>query len=151
MRSAVQKSGGREVDAIGDEFFAAFEHTRDAVDAAIAIQRAVRGHAWADGADVRVRIGVHTGRPTLGDTGYLGLAVHTVARVCTSAHGGQIVISSAVREAIGVALPDGIVAQSLGAWRLSGLRTSMELLQIHADGLVDEFPPVRPVALAKAP
>jgi class 3 adenylate cyclase len=151
MRSAVQKSGGREVDAIGDEFFAAFAHTRDAVDAAIAIQRAVRGQAWADGADVRVRIGLHTGRPTLGDTGYLGLAVHTVARVCTSAHGGQIVISAAVREAIGGTLPDGIVAQSLGAWRLSGLRTSMELLQIHADGLVDEFPPVRPVALAKAP
>jgi class 3 adenylate cyclase len=100
---------------------------------------------------VRVRIGGHTGRPTLGETGYLGLAVHTVARVCTSAHGGQIVISSAVREAVGGALSDGIAVQSLGSWRLSGLRTSLELLQIRADGLLDEFPPVRPVALARAP
>lgn len=151
MRSAVQKAGGREVDAIGDEFFAAFERTGDAVDAAVAIQRAVRGHAWADGVEVRVRIGIHTGRPTLGETGYLGLAVHTVARVCTSAHGGQIVISSAVREAVGDVLPDGVAVQSLGSWRLSGLRTSMELLQLRADGLLDEFPPVRPVALAKGP
>jgi class 3 adenylate cyclase len=150
LRSAVQKAGGREVDATGDEFFAAFEGTLDAVDAAVAIQRAVRGHAWADGAEVRVRIGVHTGRPTLGDTGYVGLAVHTVARVCTSAHGGQIVITSAVREAAGDALPHGVAVFSLGSWRLNGLRTSTELFQVRADGLLDAFPPVRPVALAEA-
>jgi class 3 adenylate cyclase len=148
MRAAVQKAGGREVDAIGDELFAAFERAPSAVGAAVAIQRAVRDHAWADGAQVRVRIGVHTGRPTLGETGYLGLAVHTVARVCTSAHGGQIVISSAVREAIGESLLDGVAFESLGSWRLSGLRESMELLQIRADDLLHDFPPVRAVALA---
>jgi class 3 adenylate cyclase len=148
LRAAVQRAGGREVDARGDELFAAFERPAAAVHAAVAIQRGVRGHPWADGIEPRVRIGVHTGRPTLTETGYFGLAVHTVARVCTSAHGGQVVISSAARDALGRALPDGIALRSLGTWRLSGLRESMELLQVRADDLLDDFPPPRSVALA---
>jgi class 3 adenylate cyclase len=148
LRAAVQRAGGREVDARGDELFAAFERAASALDAAVAIQRGVRAHAWTDGIELRVRIGIHTGRPTLAETGYIGLAVHTVARVCTSAHGGQIVISSATRDALGKSLPDGVALNSLGTWRLSGLRESVELLQVSADDLPDDFPPPRPVALA---
>jgi class 3 adenylate cyclase len=148
MRAAVQKAGGREVDAVGDELFAVFERAPSAVDAAVAIQRAVRHHAWGNGTELRVRIGIHTGRPTLAETGYLGLAVHTVARVCTSAHGGQIVISSATLQAVGSSVPDGIALKSLGSWRLSGLKQSMALLQVRGDDLLDDFPPVRAVALA---
>jgi class 3 adenylate cyclase len=147
LRSTVQRAGGREVDARGDELFAAFERAAFALDAAVAIQRGVRDHPWVDGIELRVRIGIHTGRPTLAATGYVGLAVHTVARVCTSAHGGQIVISSAARDALGGSLPDGVALKSLGTWRLNGLRESMELLQVRAADLLDDFPPPRPVAL----
>jgi class 3 adenylate cyclase len=148
LRAAVQHAGGREVDARGDELFAAFGRPASAVDAAVAIQRGVRSHTWADEVELRVRIGIHTGRPTLAETGYIGLSVHTVARVCTSAHGGQIVISSAARDALGSTLSDGIALKSLGTWRLSGLRESMELLQVGTADLPDDFPPPRPVALA---
>jgi class 3 adenylate cyclase len=151
LRSTVQRAGGREVDARGDELFAAFERPAFALDAAVAIQRGVRDHPWPDGIELRVRIGIHTGRPNLAATGYVGLAVHTVARVCTAAHGGQIVISSAARDALGGSLPDGIALKSLGTWRLNGLRESVELLQVRADDLLDDFPPPRPVALAAAP
>jgi class 3 adenylate cyclase len=112
------------------------------------MQRGVRDHPWADGIAPRVRVGIHTGRPTFTETGYVGLAVHTVARVCTSAYGGQIVISSAVRDALGDSLPDGVALKSLGTWRLNGLRESMELLQARAEDLLDDFPPPRSVALA---
>jgi class 3 adenylate cyclase len=148
QRTAVRRAGGREVDARGDELFAAFGSAPSALDAAVAIQRGVNSNAWTDGIDVRVRIGIHTGRPTLSATGYIGLAVHTVARVCTSAHGGQIVVSSAARDALGESLPDGIALASLGTWRLHGLRDSLELLQVRAEDLLDDFPPPRPVALA---
>jgi class 3 adenylate cyclase len=148
MRAAVQRAGGREVDARGDELFAAFERAAFALDAAVAIQRGVSDHAWADGIEPRVRIGIHTGRPIFSESGYIGLAVHTVARVCTSAHGGQIVISSAARDALGRSLPHGVALKSLGTWRLSGLRNPVELLQVRADDLLDDFPPPRPVALA---
>jgi class 3 adenylate cyclase len=148
QRAAVQRAGGREVDAHGDELFAAFGRAASALDAAVAIQRGVRSHAWADGIDLRVRIGIHTGRPTLAETGYIGLAVHTVARVCTSAHGGQIVMSSATRDTLGRSVPDGLALKSLGMWRLDGLRESMELVQVRTEDLLDDFPPPRPVALA---
>jgi class 3 adenylate cyclase len=148
LRSAVRKAGGREVDARGDELFAAFERAPSALSAALAIQRGVAAHTWGDGIELRVRIGIHTGRPTLAGSGYVGLAVHTVARVCTAAHGGQIVISSAAREALGGPLPDGIALKGLGTWRLRGLREPVELLQVQAENLPDDFPPPRPPALA---
>jgi class 3 adenylate cyclase len=148
LRVAVQQAGGREVDARGDELFAAFARPASALDAAVAIQRGVRDHRWADGVELRVRIGIHTGRPTLSETGYIGLAVHTVARVCSSAHGGQIVVSSAARDALGSSVPAGVALKSLGSWRLNGLRETLELLQASAGGLLDNFPPPRPAALA---
>jgi class 3 adenylate cyclase len=149
LRAAVQQAGGREVDARGDELFAAFGRPAAALDAAAAIQRRVRSHPWSDGVQLRVRIGIHTGRPTLAETGYIGVAVHTVARVCSSAHGGQIVISSATRDSVGSSLPAGLALKSLGTWRLNGLRETVELLQVRADDLQDDFPPPRAVALAK--
>ena len=57
-------------------------------------------------------------------------------------------ISSAARDALGRSLPEGIALKSLGTWRLNGLRESVELLQVRADDLLDDFPPPRPIALA---
>jgi class 3 adenylate cyclase len=122
------------------------------VKASIAIQRAVRDHAWPGGVELRVRIGVHTGRASLNETGYIGLPVHTVARVCTSAHGGQVIVSAATRDALAEAAPTADVdLTSLGTWRLNGLRESTELLQVVCGDLLADFPPPRPVALAGSP
>ena len=150
LRSVVRAAGGNEIDARGDEYFGVFERADAALGAAIAVQRSLRDQPWPDGAELRVRIGIHTGRASLNETGYIGLAVHTVARVCTSGHGGQIVITSATRDALGDALPQGVRLMSLGTWRLNGLRESTELLQVQAGDLIADFPPPRPVALAKS-
>ena len=145
MRAAVRRSGGREVDARADEFFGVFEQAPAALEAALAIQRAMRASAWPDGVDVRVRIGVHRGRPTLTDTGYIGLSVHAAARICYAAHGGQIVVSSAVRSAVLTSLADGISLRSLGTWRFQGLREPEDLYQVEAADLLADFPPLRSV------
>jgi class 3 adenylate cyclase len=145
MRAAVRHAGGREVDARADELFAVFEQAPAALEAALAIQRAMSASAWPDGADVRVRIGVHRGRPTLTDTGYVGLSVHTAARICFAAHGGQIVVSSAVRSAVLESLADGVTLRSLGTWRFQGLREPEDLYQVEAVDLLADFPPLRSV------
>ena len=104
-------AGGREIDARGDEYFGVF---------ALADRRRRR----SDRHPARASATMHGRRastfgsasastpagPALTETGYVGLAVHTVARVCTSGHGGQIVISSATRDALTGPLPDGIDA-----------------------------------------
>lgn len=141
-RETVAGAGGREVDVRADEFFAVFERPIDAVAAAAAMQRTLGARRWADDVDVRVRIGIHSGRPTLTDTGYIGIAVHTTARVCAAAHGGQIVVSGRTRAAVGMVVPAGIAFRSLGQHRLPGLGAEA-LFQVEGDGLPVQFPPPR--------
>lgn len=141
LRAETKGSGGHEVDARADEFLAAFAEPSAALSAAIGMQRAIEAHAWAEGRTVRVRIGVHVGRPTLNATGYVGIAVNTVARICDAGHGGQIVVSAAMRDA--VELEDGVELGSLGRHRLRGIPDEHELFQAAAAGLPRAFPPVR--------
>jgi class 3 adenylate cyclase len=146
IRLSVGRVGGREVDARADEFFAVFDRAAKALEAALSIERAAGGRAWPDGVEVKIRIGVHAGRPTLTDAGYVGLAVHTVARICSVAHGGQILLSAAAREAVGRSRPAGIRFRSLGSHRLRGLRETQALFQVEAADLPARFPPLRMLA-----
>jgi class 3 adenylate cyclase len=138
---AIRGCGGTRVDSYGDEYFAVFERPESALEAAVSLQRAMAAHAWPGGLQVRVRAGVHTGRPTLTDTGYVGLSVHTVARIASVAHGGQVVVSGQTVGAIDQP-PDGVRLVSLGRHRLVGLDEE-ELFQVEADGLNAEFGPLR--------
>jgi class 3 adenylate cyclase len=114
IRTSVRASSGYEVDARADEFFAVFRRSTHALEAALAIQRALREKTWPQKSDVRVRIGMHTGRPTLTDTGYVGIAVNIAARVCWASHGGQILLSSAARQSFTERLAEGVTFRSLG-------------------------------------
>jgi class 3 adenylate cyclase len=101
------------------------------------------GRAWPDRVEVRVRTGIHSGRPTLTDSGYVGLAVHTVARICSAAHGGQVLVSASTRDAVGRVRPAGARLRSLGSHRFRGLRESQALYQLEVSGLPTSFPPLR--------
>jgi class 3 adenylate cyclase len=141
VRRSVAAGGGHEVDARADEFFAAFASAPAAVEAALAVQRGIGDHRWPEGARVQLRIGLHTGRPTLTDTGYIGLSVHTTARVCAAGHGGQTLITETGREAAG-SLP-GVRFRSLGHFPLAGLPLPQEIFQVTAPGLPARFPKLR--------
>jgi len=151
LRTAVLRAGGREIDARADEYFAVFEQATAAVAAAVAVQRAVGKRGWPDDLDVRVRAGIHSGRPTLTEVGYIGLAVHTTARVCSAAHGGQIVVSSRTRAAVRTATPSGVSFRGLGRHRLPGLPEAETLFQVRAKGLRGAFPKPRISARSRSP
>ena len=140
-KKAVAGAGGHRVDSHGDEYFAVFERPDAAVQAAIDLFAELRGWRWPGGVDeVLVRAGVHGGRPTLTDTGYVGISVHTVARICSVAHGGQIVVSSHAADA---PAPPGVQYHLLGEHRLAGLAKDEALYQVRAHGLRSRFPPLR--------
>ena len=42
---------------------------------------------------IRVRMGVHTGEPTVTEEGYVGIDVHRAARIAAAGHGGQLLVS----------------------------------------------------------
>ena len=143
VRAEVRSAGGHIASARGDDVFAVFEQAPSALGAALAIQRAMEAADWPGGNDVRLRIGLHRGRPKMTDTGYVGLSVHAAARICFAAHGGQIVMSSAVRSAVDESLAGGVGLRSLGAWRFQGLPEPVEMFQVEADDLIADFPPLR--------
>jgi class 3 adenylate cyclase len=149
IRAAIRAARGHVVSARGDDVFAVFEDAGGALEAALAIQRAMAAASWPDGNDVRLRIGLHRGRPRLTDTGYVGISVHAAARICFAGHGGQIVTSGAVRAAVADSLADGVGLSSLGAWRFRGLPEPLEMFQVEAPDLDREFPPLRSATRAE--
>jgi class 3 adenylate cyclase len=143
LRATVQRSGGMQVDAHADEFFAVFKHAPAGLAAALGIQRGLRDRAWPEGAQVRVRIGLHSGRPTLTNAGYVGLAVHAVARISSAGHGGQIILSHAALRSMDGPRPSEINFVDLGSHRLRGLPEVETLFQVSVPDLRAEFPPLR--------
>ncbi len=140
--SAVEANGGYEVDARADEFFAAFAEAGSALQAAIDVQRSMRDHDWQGGAEVRVRIGLHSGEPARTETGYVGLPVNTGARVCDAGHGGQVLLSAATREVLGQ-ITGEIQVVDLGKFELRGLSEPVALYQATVSDLQAEFPGLR--------
>ena len=145
IAAAVGSNGGLPVDVHGDESFAVFEHPAGAVAAAIAVQLELAARTWPSTSPVRVRAGVHSGRPTFTDGGYVGLSVHTVARICSVAHGGQVLVSGQTKAAAEMLGPwsAGLTLTGLGPTRLVGIPKDVDLYQVGAPGLLSEFPALR--------
>jgi DNA-binding NarL/FixJ family response regulator/class 3 adenylate cyclase len=143
LRAAIEDSGGHEIDQRGDEVFAAFQRTRDAIEAALRMQRDLAAHPWPENATVRVRIGIHTGEPILGESGYEGLDVHRVARISSVGHGGQVLLSQTTRNLLESGQVPEAEFQDLGEHELRGLPRPERIFQLVAPGLAAEFPPLR--------
>ena len=143
VRAAVEDGGGHEIDCRGDEFFIAFQGAKNAVAAAVEIQRALVTHAWPEGVDLRIRIGIHTGEPTMDGADYLGLDVHRAARICAAGHGGQVLLSETTRNLVRGSEPPGVTATELGEYHLKDLERAERIFQLVAPDLPSEFPPLR--------
>ncbi len=143
LRAAFARSSGHEVDTQGDSFFVAFARATDAIGAVVDSQRALAAHHWAEGATVRVRMGLHTGEPRLTSTGYVGLDVHRAARICAAGHGGQVLLSLTTRDLVENELAPGITLHDLGEHRLKDLKVPTHLFQLVIPDLPSDFPPLK--------
>jgi predicted ATPase len=131
LRDAFRSNTGVEVDTQGDAFLYAFSKATDAVAAARA------GQAALAATGVRVRMGLHTGEPRLTEEGYVGIDVHRAARICSAAHGGQVLLSAATARLVEIDLRD------LGEHRLKDIETPERLYQLgHEDFSPLRAPPV---------
>src|SRR5579859_2935827 len=130
VRGELEASGGAVVRSEGDSFFCAFADPSDAVRACLNVQLRLGRTEWPEGAEFRVRIGLHTGPVEMGGEDYIGLAVHQAARVSDAAHGGQIVVSESTLQLLGEDLPSEVSFVRLGAYRLKDFREPMSLHQV---------------------
>jgi class 3 adenylate cyclase len=133
VREAFGTHGGTEIDTQGDSFFFSFGRARDAVAAAVEAQRALRSHPWPQGKEVRVRMGLHTGEPHVGEEGYVGLDVVRAARISAAGHGGQILLSETTRALLGNQLPTGVQVHDLGRQHLKDVQHE-HIYELSIDG-----------------
>ena len=143
MTRAIAEAGGRVIDTQGDAFFAAFGRAREAVLAAVSAQRAHTNHAWPAGGEVRVRMGLDTGEPAVGDERYVGLGIHRAARIMAAGHGGQVLLSGTTSDLVHDDLPSGVALKSLGEQRLKDLDRPVAVFQVEAADLPTTFPELR--------
>ncbi len=120
LRQTVGNNNGYVVDSRADEFFAVFTEPRAAVTAALEAQTQFAKEPWSDPLMLRVRMGIHTGRPELVDGAYVGLDVHHAIRVTAAARGGQVVLSEATKVALQASDLGVSTIQPIGTFHLKG-------------------------------
>ncbi len=160
MRSTLHRHGGYEVKTEGDAFMVAFPTCQNAVRFCLDAQRTLHSHPWSpellalpEAAEapgfrgVRVRMGIHVGEPEVRADGdhvdYFGPMVNRSARISQAGHGGQILASGEVWDAVGRSV-DGAKGTLLGRFQLKGLDGAQTIVQLVPEELVDRtFPAVR--------
>ena len=143
LRNAIYSYGGEEINVVGDSVFALFPASAQGVQAAIDAQYALTKEEWAQGCKPLVRMGLHSGKVRRHDTAITGIEVHRAARIASVAHGGQIVISNVVRDAIAEgAIGANVEIRDLGFHRLKDLRYPEALFDLVIPGLQSDFAPI---------
>ena len=137
LREAFTARGGVEVDTQGDAFFVAFPDASGALAAAREAQE-----EFAKG-PIRVRMGLHTGEPTVTAEGYVGVDVHEGARIAAAAHGGQVILSLRTKELAG----ETIAVTDLGEHRLKDMPDPVWIFQLGEEA----FPPLKTLSNTNLP
>ncbi|MCB9295978.1 MAG: hypothetical protein H6559_23060 [Lewinellaceae bacterium] len=143
IRLLLSQYGGEEVDTAGDGFFVVFAEAQKAAAAALMAQRAFAAQGWARKVGFRVRMGIHTGDAITAPSGYIGLEVHRASRICSAAHGGQILLSQSAVRSLKSAPPHEAELVDLGEFLLRGFKEPERLYQLTVPGLPGKFPPPR--------
>lgn len=147
----VERFGGVVYGAFADEISAVFPAAADAVSTAGLGQRSLAAATLPGGVRVRLRMGVHTGRPIARRAEYLGLDVHRTARICAAGHGGQVLLSQDAHAALEGRTDAGVAFRELGSYELKGLPEPERIFQLLIAGVRNEFPPLRTGANSAAP
>ncbi len=147
LRAAFGDHGGVEVGTEGDSLLVAFPDAPAAVAACIEGQRALAAGDWPGDAAIRVRMGVHTGEANPVEHDYVSLAIHQVARICSSAHGGQVLVSEATVGEVDGRFPNHSSVVALGSFQLRGFTAPARLFQLRHPDLLEEFPPLRAIGV----
>lgn len=140
LREVFSAHGGTERGTQGDGFLVVFSDAPSAVAAAVEGQRSLAAAVWPSGVEVRVRMGLHSGRGVPGGDDYIGIDINRASRIASLAHGGQVLISDSTRALAERSLPKGVAVRDVGELRLKGLDQPERIYQLTIEGLRSHFP-----------
>ncbi len=121
MRRELERFRGREVKTLGDGYLATFDGPARAIRCGRAIAEAARSLG------LEVRIGLHCGEVELMGEDVGGIAVHIAARVGALAAGGEVLVSSTVKDLVA---GSGIQFADRGAKQLKGIPDEWRLFAV---------------------
>ncbi|MEO9171372.1 MAG: adenylate/guanylate cyclase domain-containing protein [Candidatus Baltobacteraceae bacterium] len=147
LHAVVAESDGHVFKTVGDQFCAAFHTSQRAVSAAIELQRKLAAEDFAEVDGLRVRVAIHAGETDERAGDYYGPAVNRVARLLSTAHGGQVLVSGTVSDLVSAHLPADAKLVDLGWHRLKDLEQPEHVFQLAAPGIQAEFEPIRSLSV----
>lgn len=135
FRRQIEANHGRVVDMAGDSVLAVFSTAAEALDVALAVQKAIEATAGATREErrMRVRIGVHLGDVIEKDDGTIyGHGVNVAARLQAKAAPGGLCLSQTFYDSVRERLPAG--AQFAGRQRFKNIDEPIPIWHILPDG-----------------
>jgi len=143
LREGIEAHGGHVFKTVGDAFCAAFATAVNALEAALAAQRALGAERWPDRAAIHARMALHTGAAETRDGDYFGPPLNHVARLLAIGHGGQTLVSEITHDLSRDRLPAGTTLKSLGEHSLKDLSRRETVFQLCHPDLPQAFPPLK--------
>ena len=142
-RSSVERHRGVVVKKTGDGLHAVFQDPLDALHATLEMQLAFSDPHATAGVALHIRCGLHAGADEPREGDFYGTAVNRAARIMSTAHGGQVLLSQAVASLVGDRLPSEVDLIDLGTVRLRDLASPERIYQLRHPKLRDKFPELR--------
>ena len=143
LNEVIERHGGHVFKTVGDAFCATFSTATDALEAALVAQRALHCEPWEEECKIRARMALHTGAIEQRGGDYLGPPVNRVARLLSAGHGGQVLLSLAVRRLAADRPPHGAELRDMGERRLKDLTHPEHVFQLTIPDLPADFPPLK--------
>jgi predicted ATPase/class 3 adenylate cyclase len=145
VRHEIEAHGGTVFNVTGDGFCAVFALAEDAAAASVALQIALQQADDHKAQLINVRAALHTGEALQRAGNYFGPALNRSARLLAAGHGGQILLTGAVRALIAGHLPPGVQIRDHGEHRLRDLARPERIYSLIVPGLPSSFPPLRTI------
>lgn len=143
LRAAIEGNRGHVFETVGDAFYGVFASPAGAVVAALRAQIDLAAEDWGELGAIRIRVGLHTGDVERRGRHYFGHTLYRCARIMATAHGGQVVMSTATADAVRGSLPEDASLKSLGVHRLKDLGEPEQIWQLTHPALREDFPPLK--------
>jgi class 3 adenylate cyclase len=149
LRRVIRSRGGYLFGASDQTVRAAFDHPIEALTAVAELQSVLEDVSPADGGPLILRAALNCGvadaRQGMQGEGYVGPTVLRTDRLLAAAHLGQVLVSAAVADLLGSALPPPLGLRSLGPHRLYKQGRAEDIHQLVLPGLPTDFPPLQTV------
>ncbi len=143
MRDVIESKSGYVFKTVGDAFCAAFHTAPEAISATLEAQLAIATESWPEGVVIKVRMALHTGAVESRDGDYFGQPLNRVARLLSTGHGGQTLLTQATQELVRDSLPVSATLRDLGTHQLKDLARPEQVYQLQHPRLPESFPALK--------